>query len=176
MDAVIVDRIRKSGAVILGQTNVPKFLLDYQVWGDFYPRGKNPYNEEYSPGGSTGGGAAALAAGFTTLELGGDLGGSVRVPSNFCGLYGLKPTDRTVPLHGNIPIPKESKTFLVQMATAGPLARDLDDLEVLWKTIVGPYEGDRTVPRIDWKAPEKASLKEYKLAWVDEWPDYPTSK
>ena len=127
-DALIIDRIKKSGAIILGQTNVPKNLLDYQVWGDIYPEGKNPYNTEYSPGGSTGGGAAALAAGFTPLELGGDFGGSIRVPANFCGLYGLKPTDKTVPLHGNIPLPKNAKTFLVHMAQAGPLARNLDDL------------------------------------------------
>ena len=101
-DAVIVDRIRKAGAIIVGQTNVPRNLIDYQVSGDLYPEGKNPYDTDYSPGGSTGGGAAALAAGFTPLELGGDFGGSVRVPSNFCGLYGLKPTEKTVPLHGNI--------------------------------------------------------------------------
>lgn len=93
-DAVVVDRIRKSGAIILGQTNVPKNLLDYQVAGDIYPEGVNPYNVEYSPGGSTGGGAAALAAGLTPLELGGDFGGSIRVPANFCGLYGLKPRRR----------------------------------------------------------------------------------
>ena len=174
-DAVVVDRIRRSGAVILGHTNVPRFLLDYQVWGDLYPEGKNPYNTECTPGGSTGGGAAALAAGFSPLELGGDLGGSIRVPANFCGLYGLKPTDRTVPLHGNIPLPGNARTFLVHMAQAGPLARTLDDLETLWRVIVGPHESDRNIPRIEWHTPVKQSLSEYKIAWVDNWPDYPVS-
>src|SRR6266540_7430834 len=97
-DAVVIDRIRKNGAVILGQTNVPRNLSGYQVRGDIYPEGKNPYNTEYTPGGSTGGGAAALAAGFSPLELGADLGGSIRVPAGFCGLYGLKPTEKTVPI------------------------------------------------------------------------------
>jgi hypothetical protein len=80
-DAIIGDRIRRSGAVILGHTNVCRMLVDYQVWRDICPEGKNPYNTEHTPGGSTGGGAAALAAGFSALELGGGLGGSIRVPA-----------------------------------------------------------------------------------------------
>ena len=174
-DAVIVDRIRKAGAIILGQTNVPRNLIDYQVNGDLYPEGKNPYDTDYSPGGSTGGGAAALAAGFTPLELGGDFGGSVRVPSNFCGLYGLKPTENTVPLHGNIPLSKNAKTFLVHMAQAGPLARNIDDLELLWKIIVGQHDSDRNIPDINWKQPIKNSLSDHKIAWTDSWPGYETS-
>jgi amidase len=84
-DAVVVERIRKSGAVILGHTNVPRFLLDYQVWGDLYTEGKNPFNTEYTPGGSTGEGAAAVAAGFSPLELGEDLGGYKRGTSELNG-------------------------------------------------------------------------------------------
>ena len=174
-DAVIVDRIRKSGAVLLGHTNVCRMLVDYQVWGDIYPEGKNPYNTDYTPGGSTGGGAAALAAGFSPLELGGDLGGSIRVPSNFCGLYGLKPTEKTVPLHGNIPLPKNANTLLVHMTQAGPLARTLDDIEILWKVIVGPHENERDIARIEWRAPMKASLSDYRIAWLDGWADHPVS-
>ncbi|MEI6886217.1 MAG: amidase [Bacteroidota bacterium] len=174
-DAVIVDRIRKSGAVIIGKTNVPRNLTDHQVNGDIYPEGKNPYNTEYTPGGSTGGGAAALAAGFTPLETGNDIGGSVRIPANFCGLYGLKPTDRTIPLDGNMPRPKNAKTFLVHMAQPGPLARNPDDLELLWKVIVGPHESDRNIPRIEWKQPQKKSLSEYRIAWVCGWPGYQAS-
>lgn len=174
-DAVIVDKIKKSGAIILGQTNVPKNLLDYQVAGDIYPEGKNPYNTEYSPGGSTGGGAAALAAGFTPLELGSDLGGSIRIPANFCGLYGLKPTDRTVPVHGIIPLPKNAKTIIMHMANAGPLARTIEDVELLWKIIVGPHEGDRSIPKIQWDIPVKNLLSDYKIAWTDGWPGFETS-
>lgn len=174
-DAVIVSRIRKSGAIILGQTNVPKNLTDYQVAGDIYPEGKNPYNTEYTPGGSTGGGAAALASGFTPLELGGDLGGSIRVPSSFCGLYGLKPTENTVPLHGNIPLPENTRTLIVHMVQAGPLARTIDDVELLWKIIAGPHESDRKIPDINWKPAEKKSFSEFKIAWTDGWPGFETS-
>jgi amidase len=174
-DAVVVDRIRKSGAVILGQTNVCRLLVDYQVWGDIYPEGKNPYNMECTPGGSTGGGAAALAAGFSPLELGGDLGGSIRVPANFCGLYGLKPTEKTVPLHGNIPLPKNANTFIVHMTQAGPLGRTIEDIEILWKVIAGPHESDRNIPRIEWRASTKTALSDYRIAWVDGWPDHPVS-
>ena len=174
-DAVVVNRIRQSGGIILGQSNVPRNLLDYQVAGDLYPEGKNPFDLDYTPGGSTGGGAAALAAGFSPLELGSDFGGSIRVPSNFCGLYGLKPTDKTVPLHGNMPLPENAKTFIVHMAQAGPLARNLEDLELLWKIIVGPHENDRNIPDINWKQPTKDSLSDYKIAWTDGWPGYSTS-
>lgn len=175
VDAVVVDRIRKSGAVILGHTNISRFLMDYQVWGDIYPEGKNPYNTDCTPGGSTGGGAAAVAAGFSPLELGGDLGGSIRLPANFCGLYGLKPTEKTVPPHGNIPRPKDARTYIVHMAQAGPLARTLEDVETLWKVIVGPHESDRSVARIEWRTSTRKSLSEYKVAWVDGWPDHPVS-
>jgi amidase len=175
-DAVIVDRIRKSGAVILGQTNVPKNLIDYQVSGDIYQEGKNPYNTDYSPGGSTGGGAAALAAGLTPLELGGDFGGSIRVPSNFCGLFGMKPTEKTVPLHGNIPLPQNANTFILHMVQAGPMARTLEDVELLWKIIVGSHESDRNIPDINWKQATNNSLSDYKIAWTDGWPGFETSR
>ena len=85
-DAIVVERLRKAGAVILGKTNVARNLLDYQVSGDIYPDGKNPYNVDYSPGGSSGGSAAAVASGMVPIELGGDFGGSIRNPANFCGL------------------------------------------------------------------------------------------
>ena len=174
-DAVVVARIRQSGAIILGQTNVAKNLMDYQVNGDMYPEGKNPYNNEYTPGGSTGGGASALSAGFTTLELGGDLGGSVRNPSNFCGLYGLKTTEKTIPVHGNIPQSPNAGSFIFHMAVSGPLARNAEDLELLWKIIVGPHESDRNIPDINWKYPANKSLSEYNIAWTDGWPGYESS-
>ncbi|MES2647095.1 MAG: amidase [Bacteroidota bacterium] len=175
-DAVVIERIRKSGAIILGQSNVPKNLIDYQVQGDLYPEGKNPYNLEYTPGGSTGGGAAALAAGFTALELGADFGGSIRLPAAFCGVYGLKPTDKTVPLHGNIPSLPSIKSFIVHMTQAGPLARNIDDLELLWKIIVGPHKSDRNIPDINWKIPSERSINHYKIAWTSGWPGYASSE
>lgn len=171
-DAVVVDRLKKAGAIIMGKTNVPKNLTDYQVSGDIYPACKNPYHPEYSPGGSSGGSAAALATGMTPIELGGDFGGSIRNPSNWCGLYGMKPTESTVPKHGNIPVPEGARGFVFHMATAGPMARTPHDLELVWEVIRGPYKGDRTVPRIEWKNTIGKSLADYKVAWVDRWPGY----
>ncbi len=174
-DGLLIRRIRESGAILLGKTNVPKMLLDYQVNGDLYPEGKNPYDPTFTPGGSTGGGAAAVASGMTPLELGSDFGGSIRLPSHFSGVFGLKPTDRTVPNHGEMPAPKEPKTFIVHMAQPGPLARNVEDLELLWNVIKGPDPMDRSIPRIHWHTSEKQSLSEFRLAWTDQWPDFPAS-
>lgn len=175
-DADIVTRLRAAGAVVLGKTNVPLNLIDYQVQGDLYPEGKNPYRPDYSPGGSTGGGAAALASGMTSLELGGDFGGSIRCPANFCGLFGLKPTDGTISGHGNGPVPKSVKGQVWHMAQAGPLARSPEDLELMWKLIRGPGQFDRSVPRIEWPTPAGKSLRDYRIAWVDSWPGYDASE
>ncbi len=105
-DGVLVKRIKSAGAVILGKTNVPANLEGYQVPGDIYPEGKNPHRLERTPGGSSGGGAAAVAAGLTALELGADGGGSLRVPAHFCGVFCLKPTDKTIPRYGGWLFPK----------------------------------------------------------------------
>jgi amidase len=173
-DAIVVERLKKSGVIIIGKTNIPKNLLDFQVWGDIYPEGKNPYDFERTPGGSSGGSSAALASGMVPIELGGDFGGSIRNPSNFCGLYGLKPTDDSLPGHGLAPVPKGGKGFVFHMAQAGPMARDLDDLELLWNVLSGPDKRERRIPRIDYRKPSGRKLKEYKIAWVDEWPAFPT--
>ncbi len=175
-DAEVVKRVRNAGAVILGQTNVPKLLLDYQVNGDLFPATQHPFNPACTPGGSTGGGAAALALGMTPVELGSDFGGSVRVPASFCGLYGLKPTDGTVPTQGIVPLPPGAKPGIMHMAQPGPLAKSPEDIELLWKIIAGPYSGDRTVPDIRWAAPLKNALAQYRVAWVDGWPGYPVSE
>ncbi len=174
-DAVSVARLRKAGAVILGKTNVPRNLTDYQVNGDIYPECKNPYNLELSPGGISGGASAALASGMVPIELGGDFGGSIRNPSNYCGLYGMKPTENTVPGHGVVPKPKGAKGFVFHMAQAGPMARNPEDLELVWKIIRGPHKSDRNTPRIEWKNVEGKSFSDYKVAWVDGWPGYETS-
>jgi len=174
-DAVIVDRLRKAGAVILGKTNIARNLADYQVNGDIYPDCKNPYNLEFSPGGSSGGASAALASGMVPVELGCDFGGSIRVPSNYCGLWGMKPTENTVPRHGMAPIPKGNKGYILHMAEAGPMARNPEDIDLVWRVIHGPHKSDRNTPRIEWKKADGKSLADYKVAWVDGWPGYETS-
>ena len=102
-DAVTVARLKAAGAVILGKTNVPLMLADWQSFNDIYGTTNNPWDLGRTPGGSSGGSAAALAAGFGPLSLGSDIGGSLRVPPNFCGVYGHKPTYGIIPTRGHAP-------------------------------------------------------------------------
>jgi amidase len=171
-DGVLVKRIKSAGAVILGKTNVPANLQGYQVQGDIYPEGKNPYRVDCSPGGSTGGGAAAVAAGMTALELGADGGGSLRVPAHFCGVFTLKPTDKTIPRYGAVPSPKGARRFLVNMVQPGPLGRSIDDLELLWKIIRGPDPSDFEVAPVDWRPSSGRSLEQLRVAWTDAFEQY----
>ena len=171
-DGLLVKRIKSAGAVILGKTNLPANLQDYQVKGDIYPEGKNPYQLECSPGGSTGGGAAAVAAGMTSLELGTDMGGSLRVPAHFCGLFCLKPTDKTIPRSGMFPRPKGARGWLANMGQAGPLSRSIDDIELLWTIIRGPDPSDFEIAPIDWRPPSGRSLEQLRFAWTDGFEEY----
>ena len=168
-NAPIVEEIKKSGAIILGTTNVPFMLGDWQTQGEVYPTASNPYDTTRSPGGSTGGGGAALAAGFTTLELGSDLGGSVRVPSAFCGLWGLKTT------FGSLNVTEETSPDTVNsnkrfaLNTAGPLARNPEDLETLWNIMRTCKIDERFQTKTEWQAASNKNLNDYKFAWIDDW-------
>jgi amidase len=166
-DSFVVERLKEAGALILGKTNVPTMLSDYQSFGPLYPTANNPYDLARTPGGSTGGGAAAVAAGLTTLEIGGDIGGSIRVPAHFCGVFGLKPTE-TVPLHGkgHVPFMPGSSAGFIAMASFGPLARTMADIDLAW-TILNRQAWHRTAhlparPRV------KTDAAEYKIAWFDD--------
>src|SRR5262245_17814704 len=171
-DGVLVKRVRSAGAVILGKTNIPANLQGYQCKGDVYPEGKNPHRLECSPGGSTGGGAAAVAAGLTTLELGADGGGSLRVPAHFCGVFCLKPTDKTIVRYGGMPLPKKARGFLVNMGQPGPLGRSIDDVQLLWEIIRGSDPSDFEIPPIDWRPPSGRSLEQLRVAWTDGFEQY----
>src|SRR5574341_323074 len=171
-DGVLVKRLKSADAIILGKTNVPANLEGYQVQGDIYPEGKNPYGLEYTPGGSSGGGAAAVAAGMTALELGADGGGSLRVLAHFCGVFCLKPTDKTIPRYGGLPFPKGARGFLVNMGQPGPLGRSIDDLELLWQVIRGPDPSDFEIAPIDWHPGSGRSLTQLRCAWTDGFEQY----
>ena len=103
VDATVVARLRAAGAIVLGKTNLPMLVHGFQSDNAIFGRSNNPWDLERTPGGSTGGGAAALAAGLTALEVGSDYGGSVRIPAHYCGVYSLKPTEHRVPTFGHIP-------------------------------------------------------------------------
>src|SRR5690606_23438816 len=128
-DAPAVARLRAAGAIILGKTNLPLYGGDLQTYNDVYGTTNNPWNLERIPGGSSGGAAAALAAGLTGLELGSDIGGSIRNPAHFCGVYGHKPSFDLVPMRGHIPGPPGSHT-IPDICVAGPLARSAQDLDL----------------------------------------------
>ncbi|WP_411369125.1 amidase [Pseudidiomarina salilacus] len=131
----LVQRLIDAGAVLLGKTNVPQLLADSQTFGPLYPTANNPFDLSCTPGGSTGGGAAALAADLCALELGSDIGGSIRNPSAYCGLFGLKPTENGHSHDGHVPpLPEQELGFSVMNCT-GPLARSPEDLELACRVL-----------------------------------------
>lgn len=168
-NAEVVRTLKNAGAVVLGTTNAPYMLSDYQTKGEVYPVANNPYDTARTPGGSTGGGAAALAAGFSALELGSDFGGSIRVPAVFCGLWSLKPSFGTVNLtNGGSPDTTTVHTRFA-MASAGPLARTPGDLKLIWEVIRHTKPDTRFQKPIEWQTPSLKPLSQYKFAWMDEW-------
>ena len=136
-DSVAVQRLRRAGAVIYGKTNVPYLLADIQTYNSVYGTTNNPFCLELSPGGSSGGSAAALAAGLCALESGSDIGGSIRNPAHFCGVFGHKPTWIVLPPRGHAPPNVLSPT---DIAVIGPLARSARDLDVAFRVMAGPDE------------------------------------
>src|SRR5215469_6499142 len=147
-DAIAVARLRKAGAIIFGKTNTPEYAGDWQTYNDVYGRTNNPWDESRTAGGSSGGAAAAVAAGLTPLELGSDIGGSIRVPSHFNGVYGLKPSWGVVPLRGHIPGPPGS-LITPDVGVAGPIARSVADLRTAFGVIAGPLPEDAPGWRLD---------------------------
>ena len=130
-DALVVERLRSAGAVILGKTNCPEFAAGGNTFNEVFGRTRNPWNPAKSAGGSTGGGAAALATGMIALAEGTDLGGSLRIPASFCGLVGLRPSAGLVPTH---PIDWVWDTLQV----TGPMARTAEDVALMLQAIAGP--------------------------------------
>jgi amidase len=158
-DDLAVERLRAAGAVIFGKTNVPRLLLDFQSYNDIYGVTNNPWDLTRTPGGSSGGAAAALAAGLTSLELGSDIGGSIRNPAHYSGVFGHKPTFDIVVTERLTPPPFVAG---VDLAVAGPLARSAEDLELSLRLLIGPGSLNRAV-RVE--LPEaRRSLREYRVA------------
>jgi len=141
IDGPIATRVFGAGAGLLGKTNIPVALRDWQADSPVYGRTNNPWDVSRTPGGSTGGGGAALAAGLTPLEVGSDIGGSIRVPAAFCGVYGHRPSETAIPKSGRFPhadLPNPVSLMGVQ----GPLARSAFDLELLFEVLMGPEPGE----------------------------------
>lgn len=160
-DAVAVERLKAAGAVILGKTNVPPFLADWQSTNTIYGRTKNPWDLSRSPGGSSGGSAAALAAGMTPLEVGSDIGGSIRAPAAFCGVFGHKPSYGIVPTRGHTPPGTDGSP--VPLAVVGPLARTAADLDLALDVLAGPDEDEAVGWDLLLPAARHARLADYRV-------------
>ena len=174
-DALPVARVKTAGGVVLGKTNVPVGLGDWQSYNDIYGTTNNPFDAGRSPGGSSGGSAAALAAGYVPLALGSDLGGSLRVPAHFCGVYAHKPTLGVVPARGHIPPPLAPLPDTVDLAVVGPMARCAADLELLFDVMAGPDEIDTGIAyRLDLPPPRHERLSEFRVLVLDAHPLLPT--
>jgi amidase len=154
-DSTVAARLRAAGAIIVGHTNVPPWLADHQSANAIFGATANPWDPARTAGGSSGGAAAALAAGLTPMEVGSDLVGSLRLPASFCGVYGLKTTEHRVPLTGFVRPPGGGPRPVRIMGCLGPMARDLGDLELALRLVSGPdgRDGDVAPVRLDAAAP-----------------------
>lgn len=162
--APIVQRLRDAGAILLGSTNTPEFLMAYETNNRVTGRTSNPWNLAHSSGGSSGGEAAAIAAGLSFGGIGSDGGGSIRVPAHFCGICGLKPTPGRIPATGHIPPGNSSFGWI---GVVGPMARTAADLRILFNVLAGPDPGDPySVPAPIQEVPTK-KLRNLRIGILD---------
>ncbi|MFD8411540.1 amidase [Streptomyces sp. NPDC059650] len=167
-DADAVARLRAAGAVIVGKTNVPVLCQDLQTSNPLFGTTKNPYDGTKTAGGSSGGPAAAVAAGISSLEIGSDLAGSLRLPAAYCGVYALRPSGGIVPTRGHIPRPPGWLSSS-DMLTLGPIARTADDLDVLLDVLAAPAPAEAAAWRIELPAPRRRRLADYRVGmWQDD--------
>lgn len=171
--AVGIQRLEGQGAIIFGKTNTPYMASDIQSFNDVHGTSNNPWDHKRTPGGSSGGAAAALAAGLTPLEYGSDLAGSIRIPAHFCGVYGHKPTQGIISLQGHVPGPPGTLTES-PLVVAGPMARSATDLDKMLMTLCGSSDA----PYLNVKLPKSShkSLADFKVLYWCSDIDYPIEK
>ena len=171
-----VARVKSAGAVVLGKTNVPVGLEDWQSYNEIYGTTNNPFDLGRTPGGSSGGSAAALAVGYGPLSLGSDIGGSLRAPAHFCGVYAHKPTFGLIPFRGHTPPPYPPLPREPDLAVVGPMSRSANDLSDLLDVIAGPdeIEAGRGY-RLALPAARHTDIKAFRILVVDTHPLMPTA-
>lgn len=169
-DSVGVSRLKAAGAVILGKTNVPLMLADFQSYNAVYGQTNNPWDLTRGPGGSSGGGAAALAARMIPLEFGSDIGGSIRNPAHFCGVYGHKPSYNLVPQRGHQPPFVPDGGAGVVLAVVGPLARTAADLERALDVLAGPDEPEDVGYQLALPPPRRVKPADFRVLVIDQHP------
>jgi amidase len=175
-NSAAVERLLGAGAVLIGATNVPVNLADWQSYNPMYGTTNNPWDLTRTPGGSSGGSSAAIAAGLGYLSVGSDIGGSIRVPSHFCGIYGHKPTLDLVSLRGHLPGGGPSAPgFSTLLAVAGPMARSASDLLAALKVLGGPEGYEAKAWKWELPAARGKGLKEFRVGYVFHDPIAPTT-
>lgn len=177
-DAVPVQRLKAAGAVIIGKTNVPVALADWQTTNPIYGTTNNPYDVARTPGGSSGGSAAALAAGYVALEFGSDIGGSLRAPAHYCGVFAHKPTYGVVARRGhNFPRQPALPSFGDGLAVVGPMARSAQDVALAFGVVAGPDEQrDGIGWRLQLPPPRHRVLRDFRVLLIDTHPLCPTAE
>jgi amidase len=176
-DALSISRVKEAGGVILGKTNVPLGLGDWQSYNDIYGTTHNPFDLARTPGGSSGGSSAALAAGYGPLSLGSDIGGSLRVPAFHCGVYAHKPTFALVANRGHLPPALPPLPSNRDLAVIGPMARGAADLSLLLDVTAGPdpIEAGKAY-RLELPPPRHNAMKDFRILLIDSDPLLPTDK
>jgi amidase len=164
-DAPLVSRLRQAGAIILGVTNTPELLMAWETDNLLYGRTNSPWDPERTPGGSSGGEAAAIAAGMSAGGVGSDGGGSIRVPAHFSGICGLKPTPGRIPATGHFPV---SAGPFALIGVVGPMARTATDLKVLFEVMQGSDDGDPSAAPVPVRWPEEDALKRLRIGYFED--------
>ena len=165
-DADLITLLKNEGAIIIGKTNLAMYALDWQSTNKWFGQTNNPYNLSHVVGGSSGGSAASLAAGFTPLELGTDAGGSIRVPAHFCGIYGLRTTESLLPLRGNMVTPNSLRIGRY-LTCNGPMARNIDDLMLMMSVLSNTAQRYSENPPVDIRQYSLTPNKQIKIAYSE---------
>jgi amidase len=174
-DSTVTARLKAAGGILLGKTNVYIMLGDpAQTTNPIFGRTNNPWNIERTPGGSSGGAAAAVAAGMTPFDIGTDLSASIRIPAHFCGVYGMKPTEQRVSLVGLLPGLQTPRPVRI-MSCIGPMTRTVDDLALLYSIIAGPDGRDTEVQPVPVENMPQLEFKQLRVAFAPTFPGLPVA-
>jgi Asp-tRNA(Asn)/Glu-tRNA(Gln) amidotransferase A subunit family amidase len=164
-DAPLVTRLKNVGAIVLGATNTPELLMAWETDNLLYGRTNSPWDLERTPGGSSGGEAAAIAAGMSAGGVGSDGGGSIRVPAHFSGICGLKPTPGRIPSTGHFPV---SAGPFALVGVVGPMARTVADLKILFEAMQGPDVGDTCAAPVPLRWPSSEETQNLKIGYFED--------
>jgi amidase len=174
-DSPVVARLKAAGGVLVAKTNVATMLGDWQSNNPLFGRTSNPWDLSRTPGGSSGGAAAALCTAMTPFEVGTDMQDSIRLPAAFCGVYGLKPTEHRVSLAGAFPDPAGAGRSVRLMSCIGPLARSVEDMALILRIIAGPDDSDTDLAPVPVEDMPELDLKTLRIAFAPSFPGFPVA-